>query len=385
MLLAYSNFFDILGPRFALILALGIYDVGSLICGLAQSMQMLILGRIVSGLGGGGIISMYFLITPNIISFQDDILMYYETGSIFGGFTGWILGISAIAVPSLGAVDDVHCRLVRHGVTSGGAMHTSQRNTARGEHKFAVEVAASDITVYYDSAADILFFQFNFNDSSLLAGVFIIPMLVGLFCAVVLAKWYISKYAILIGGLVLISLMDDQSSVTERIGNMFVFGFGGGIGAFARTKSAEGVLQPRTSKKLSALALGFVMLGSKKHSAISIAMTGTIVKNEILKSIDTLSPVYTDAVKILALQNITVDVVDIFVTINSFDIASLNAVQSGNNTLVEIFDTARMNVLVMFNSSFRIAFLWLIPFPVVMMLAAPWIPQETDSDSDITT
>src|SRR3954465_11684031 len=54
----YGKISDIHGRRFTLRIAIAIYMVGSLLCALAPNMLVLILGRALHGLGGGGLASM---------------------------------------------------------------------------------------------------------------------------------------------------------------------------------------------------------------------------------------------------------------------------------------------------------------------------------------
>jgi len=51
----YGKLSDIRGRRAMLLIAIGVYAVGSLACALAPSMLALIFGRAVQGLGGGGL------------------------------------------------------------------------------------------------------------------------------------------------------------------------------------------------------------------------------------------------------------------------------------------------------------------------------------------
>lgn len=59
------------GRRPALLIAIGLFAFGSGICGRANSMNMLIAGRTVQGLGGGGIQSLMSIIQANLISLQE--------------------------------------------------------------------------------------------------------------------------------------------------------------------------------------------------------------------------------------------------------------------------------------------------------------------------
>src|SRR5471030_2232929 len=51
----YGKISDIHGRRITLIIAVSLYMAGSLVCALAPNMLVLILGRILHGLGGGGL------------------------------------------------------------------------------------------------------------------------------------------------------------------------------------------------------------------------------------------------------------------------------------------------------------------------------------------
>src|SRR5471032_84279 len=65
--LIYGKLGDIYGRRALFRIALGIFVLGSIVCGVAQSMGQLIAGRAVQGLGGGGLISLAITIIADII------------------------------------------------------------------------------------------------------------------------------------------------------------------------------------------------------------------------------------------------------------------------------------------------------------------------------
>jgi EmrB/QacA subfamily drug resistance transporter len=65
--LIYGKLGDIYGRRALFRVALGIFVLGSICCGLAQSMGQLIAGRTVQGLGGGGLVSLAITIIADII------------------------------------------------------------------------------------------------------------------------------------------------------------------------------------------------------------------------------------------------------------------------------------------------------------------------------
>ncbi len=62
---------QIFGRRPALLGALGLFAAGSGICGGASSMAMLIAGRTIQGLGGGGIQSLSAIILADLVTLQE--------------------------------------------------------------------------------------------------------------------------------------------------------------------------------------------------------------------------------------------------------------------------------------------------------------------------
>jgi EmrB/QacA subfamily drug resistance transporter len=64
----YGKFSDIKGRRPALFIGLGVFVVGSVICALAKDMPMMILGRAVQGLGGGGLIALAQTVIGDIVA-----------------------------------------------------------------------------------------------------------------------------------------------------------------------------------------------------------------------------------------------------------------------------------------------------------------------------
>ena len=59
------------GRRPALLLTIGLFALGSGICGAANSMNMLIVGRTIQGLGGGGIHSLTTIILSDLVTLQE--------------------------------------------------------------------------------------------------------------------------------------------------------------------------------------------------------------------------------------------------------------------------------------------------------------------------
>lgn len=90
----YGKFSDIHGRRFALMLAVSTFIVGSLACALAENMIWLIVARAVQGLGGGGLISLGQTIVADIVAprerakYQVYIAGVYLSASVIGPSVG---------------------------------------------------------------------------------------------------------------------------------------------------------------------------------------------------------------------------------------------------------------------------------------------------------
>jgi len=122
MIPLYGKIADIHGRAFALRIAIAVHLAGSLLCALAPAMPVLILGRALQGLGGGGLASMGMVVLGDVAAPRERGRYYayfavtYTTagacGPALGGFLAdhlhwsaifWInipLGLAAMAVTS---------------------------------------------------------------------------------------------------------------------------------------------------------------------------------------------------------------------------------------------------------------------------------------------
>ena len=92
----YGKISDIHGRRTTLVISISLYVLGSLVCALAPNMFVLILGRVLHGLGGGGLTSTGMVVLGDIAAPRDRGKYYgyfsatYTTagacGPAFGGF-----------------------------------------------------------------------------------------------------------------------------------------------------------------------------------------------------------------------------------------------------------------------------------------------------------
>ncbi|MGN6365575.1 MDR family MFS transporter [Asticcacaulis taihuensis] len=96
----YGKLADIIGRRTTLLMAIGIFLFGSLLCSLSPNMYVLIAARAVQGLGGGGLMSL----VQTVIS---DIVTAKERGRIQGVFAA-VFTASSLGGPILGGVLSEH-------------------------------------------------------------------------------------------------------------------------------------------------------------------------------------------------------------------------------------------------------------------------------------
>ncbi|KAJ3158835.1 hypothetical protein HDU86_002522 [Geranomyces michiganensis] len=90
----YGKLIDIFGRKPVFLAAVTIFEVGSAICGAAQNMSMLIIGRAIAGIGGGGIMSCILIIISDLVSFEDR--------GKYQGMLGGIFGLASVVGPLLG-------------------------------------------------------------------------------------------------------------------------------------------------------------------------------------------------------------------------------------------------------------------------------------------
>ncbi|KAI9203463.1 major facilitator superfamily domain-containing protein [Polychytrium aggregatum] len=92
----YGKLSDIFGRKSVFLVAIVIFEIGSLICGVATSMDMLIAGRAIAGIGGGGLIGLVLIIISDLVSFQDR--------GKYQGIIGAVFGLASIIGPFVGGL-----------------------------------------------------------------------------------------------------------------------------------------------------------------------------------------------------------------------------------------------------------------------------------------
>ena len=94
MMPVYGKLGDLMGRKSLLLIAIGLFMLGSIVGGLAQNMPELIAGRAIQGLGGGGLMILSQAILAEVVPAR-------ERGR-YVGFMGAVFALSSIAGPLLG-------------------------------------------------------------------------------------------------------------------------------------------------------------------------------------------------------------------------------------------------------------------------------------------
>jgi MFS family permease len=94
----YGKVSDIHGRRFTLRIALVIYMAGSLLCALAPNMTTLILGRVLHGLGGGGLASMGAVVLGDVVAPKERGRYYSYFAVVYTGI-GFVLRLMTAPEP----------------------------------------------------------------------------------------------------------------------------------------------------------------------------------------------------------------------------------------------------------------------------------------------
>ncbi|ORY41967.1 MFS general substrate transporter [Rhizoclosmatium globosum] len=90
----YGRFADIFGRKWVFMFAMAMFEIGSLICGVAQTMETLIVGRAIAGVGGGGMNAMVLIMISDIVSIRDR--------GKYQGLVGAAVGVASILGPIVG-------------------------------------------------------------------------------------------------------------------------------------------------------------------------------------------------------------------------------------------------------------------------------------------
>lgn len=94
--LIFGKFYTFFSIKWVFLSAIGVFELGSLICGAAPTSVALIIGRAIAGLGVAGIFSGALIIVANAVPLHQR--------PIYTGLIGAMYGVASVAGPLLGGV-----------------------------------------------------------------------------------------------------------------------------------------------------------------------------------------------------------------------------------------------------------------------------------------
>ncbi|HEU0295478.1 MAG TPA: MDR family MFS transporter [Anaerolineales bacterium] len=140
----YGKLSDLYGRRKLYVIAMILFLIGSILCGLANTMTQLILARGLQGIGAGGIMPLAFILIGQMFSLEQRTRMQ----GIFSG----VWGVSSIVGPLLGGflVDSLSWRWVFYinilpGLLAGALVAGAWRDQIVSREKPSVDYAGSSL------------------------------------------------------------------------------------------------------------------------------------------------------------------------------------------------------------------------------------------------
>jgi EmrB/QacA subfamily drug resistance transporter len=142
----YGKLSDIHGRRAMLLIAIAIFVLASVLCALAPNMGVLVVGRALQGLGGGGLLSLAQVIVG-------DIVLPLERGR-YQGYISIVFGIASIGGPVIGGffAQHLHWSLifwinVPIGLLAFGMTNSVLKRLPRHERPHRLDVAGAVLMV----------------------------------------------------------------------------------------------------------------------------------------------------------------------------------------------------------------------------------------------
>jgi MFS family permease len=94
--LLFGKFYSFFSIKWVYLITIGIFELGSLICGVAPTSTALIVGRAIAGVGSAGIFSGALIILAYSVPLAKR--------PMYSGFIGSMYGIASVSGPLLGGV-----------------------------------------------------------------------------------------------------------------------------------------------------------------------------------------------------------------------------------------------------------------------------------------
>ena len=173
----YGKLSDIYGRRIIYAVAMILFLIGSVLCGLAQSMEQLIFFRAIQGIGAGGVMPLAFIIIGDIFTFEQRARMQ--------GFFAGVWGVSSIIGPLLGGflVDQASWHWVFFvnvlpGIVAFGLVWFALRDQIQRKEGVAIDYAGAALLM-----AAVVLLLLGLNDMRSATGPILVVGAVALFVA----------------------------------------------------------------------------------------------------------------------------------------------------------------------------------------------------------
>lgn len=138
----YGKISDLYGRRKLYVFAMALFLIGSVWCGLANSMTQLIFARALQGIGAGGIMPLAFILIGEMFTLEERAKMQ--------GFFSGVWGVSSIIGPLLGGflVDQLSWRWIFYvnivpGLLAAALVAFAWRDQARSHERPAIDYAGA--------------------------------------------------------------------------------------------------------------------------------------------------------------------------------------------------------------------------------------------------
>ncbi|KAI9350721.1 major facilitator superfamily domain-containing protein [Obelidium mucronatum] len=376
----YGKFADIFGRKLVFIFAIAVFELGSLLCGVATSMEFLIVGRAIAGVGGGGIFALVLIIISDIVSIQDR--------GKYQGAIGAIFGLSSVIAPLVGGAfsDHVSWRWCFYINLPLGAITLAtvifylnfpplnRIDTAGAVLLFACIIFISMFILSVLLGAAFVYVEMKVAKEPIIPpGIFInssVPALLGVGFQVVFQESATSaglELIPLVFGLVITSM--SSGLIASKYGRYRPFFFIGPIIMIAGTVLNSGIVTATSVPiEMIAIATALIQTANTLGGAMGVAITGTIFNNMVLQLfIQQLNargiPAQTS--EVLQLLGIMESAVNFYPKNDAAAAAVYNA------TLA----TAQSQLVTGFNGAFKTAYLCALPYPVIILGLAFFIKQ----------
>jgi EmrB/QacA subfamily drug resistance transporter len=269
----YGKFADIHGRRAAMLIGLGVYMTGSLICAASPNMLMLICGRVVQGCGAGGLTVTANMILGDIAAPKDrgKYYAYFSIAFTTAGGTG----------PALGGwiSDHLHWSVIFLWnfplcVIAVILALTVLRRLPRNERPHRLDIIGALLVMAASSS-----FMLALNLGGVRYPWLSAPVIALLGCALVLAAGFIARLLTAIEPLIPISILSDRAACLAIAAHSFGWGAIISLNIFLPMYLQSALGWSPTSAGLSLVILMVTLNGS---AGVSSQLLGRVQRYKLL-------------------------------------------------------------------------------------------------------